>query len=90
MKYFVEYDLESKVPQKVKDMIKELNDLHGVSANIGHYTDEYFSIWMHLSVTDPSTKEEICKALDIMRSIGKESYRYTKVSFQGVYAELWW
>lgn len=90
MKYFVEYDLESKVPQKVKDMISKLNAIHGISACIGHYTDEYFSVWMHVSVTDFPKKEGIREALDIMRSIGKESYRYTKVSFQGVYAELYW
>ena len=50
--------------------------------------NEYFTAWVHFGLE--SNKEERSNAISLLQSLGKEAYRFSKFTFDGLYLELYW
>ena len=88
MKFFVEYNLDEKIPENVQEVFSKVKEISNISLDIGYYSDEYFTVWVHFGLE--SNKEERSNAISLLQSLGKEAYRFSKFTFDGLYLELYW
>lgn len=88
MKFFVEYNLDEKIPANVQEVFSKVKEISNISLDIGYYSDEYFTAWVHFGLE--SNKEERSNAISLLQSLGKEAYRFSKFTFDGLYLELYW
>ena len=88
MKFFIEYNLDEKIPANIQEVFSKVKEISNISLDIGYYSDEYFTAWVHFGLE--SSKEERSNAISLLQSLGKEAYRFSKFTFDGLYLELYW
>lgn len=70
MKFFVEYNLDEKIPANVQEVFSKVKEISNISLDIGYYSDEYFTAWVHFGLE--SNKEAMlflcCSPLERKRT----------------------